>query len=65
VEENRNKEQSRESGSFELHYKPADANEKGITIPLSTPNTVRHHQPNYYSEFGESPSGDYNKILRF
>jgi hypothetical protein len=63
-EENSNKEQPAENGTFELRYKPANVHEKPITVPLSPDNKLSHHQSNHYTEFGASQEPRYNTSIR-
>jgi hypothetical protein len=59
------REEARENGTFELHYTPTDVNEKSITVPLSTPNEIRHNQSTYSLENGGQQGITHKNILRF
>jgi len=65
VEQDSNKEQGQENGTFSLQYTPTDVHKKLITIPLTTPDSLRHSQPNHYVEIGGQKGVPYTDIIRF
>jgi len=57
------KEQSEETGTFALHYTPSNVDEKPITIPLSTSNTLHHNRSNHSIQNGGQQDMNPNNII--
>lgn len=56
------KGQPRPSGTFNLHYKPANENERSITIPLSHPPTISNHYPMNNLQHTEKQDSYFEKV---
>ncbi len=64
-ERNSGKEQPQENGTFALQYTPADQPAKSITVPISSPNTLRHSRSSHSLKNGGLQHTNPNGIFRF
>jgi len=62
IQEQVAKGQTQQIGTFDLHYKPANANGHSITIPLSTPIISPANQPENKLEHGVELDTYFQKV---
>jgi hypothetical protein len=62
LQEHANKGQNQRVGTFDLHYKPANAEEHSITIPLSNPDIIPVNQLENKLEQGVEPDAYFQRV---
>ena len=64
-EHNNPDESAQQNGTFALQYTPANANEKAITVPISTPKGMRPNQSGHFAENSQQPMVNSVYTFRF
>ena len=64
-EHNNPDESAQQNGTFALQYTPANANEKAITVPISTPKGMRPNQSGHFAENSQQPMMNSVYTFRF